>query len=90
MDVRIFSWTVPVIVGVLIIGTGVHYFRCSTEYTTVKYADHSLLLYYCPVPTNDHDIILSVAVANGQLLDERTWGQPSNSTGEPPVKSLSK
>jgi len=44
---QILAYTAVVIVGSVITGTGVHYFRC-TRRDFVGYSDGSTLAYYCP------------------------------------------
>lgn len=62
MDVRLLTWSAALISGILITGTGVHYFRCNTSINFIQYESQSILQYYCPVPTNSHDLVLSVPV----------------------------
>ncbi|ODM94289.1 hypothetical protein Ocin01_12393 [Orchesella cincta] len=71
MDIRILSWTATVIAGMLITGTGVHFFRCNTKATFAKYGDESFFQYFCPIDSYNYDLVLAVpARAPG-------WGQPN-------------
>ncbi|CAL8109987.1 unnamed protein product [Orchesella dallaii] len=74
MNIRILSWTATVIAGMLITGTGVHYFRCNTKATFAKYGDESVFQYFCPVDSYNYDIVLAVP-AFGQRAPG--WGQPN-------------
>lgn len=81
MDVRILTWTVSFVSGLLITGTGVHLFRCSTYATNAKYGNDSFLLYLCPFSIYHYDIILSAPQLNENSasfqVKKNSWGRPS-------------